>query len=247
MIIAKLLLSSNINFLCRPILILAALSDNDLRVFYAHGCGRDLGESTLGWGLGIQPNYNKSRSSLLKTQLKLVLSLFGIFAFLFTYQNCAKYSDQSPFEYSQTVKTSESTSSSTPLEAPSGVVDISIYETKISVGGICNVSADQKHYIEIQLLDQSNLPMQVRFEGALCPNNAKNQDCYRATQFRCENGQYYVTLPVDCSMYRGSSTSQYRMLGQLVTFDDKGNEIRDDNSKFDRFFSIAWDTSSCSQ
>ena len=175
-----------------------------------------------------------------------MLSLFGVFAILFTYQNCSKFSDQSPFEYSQTVNTSGGSSTDSPLEAPSGVVDISIYETKISVGGICNVAADQKHYIEIELYDQSNLPMQVRFEGSLCPAKASNQDCFRATQFRCENGQYYVTLPVDCSMYRNSSSSQYRMLGQLVTFDDKGNEVRDDNSKFDRFFSIAWDTSSCS-
>ncbi len=162
------------------------------------------------------------------------------------YQNCSTYSDPSPFDLDEASTASSSLPTQSKLDSPVGVLDLSPYDLAINVGGECNIGVAEKHYVEIRLLDISNQDIPVR-EDTVCPKEASSLDveCYRATQFKCEHGRYNIHLPVNCSAYRNSTQSTYRLKGQLVTYDKAGKEVRDTKAAFDRFFQIAWAPDAC--
>lgn len=163
------------------------------------------------------------------------------------FQNCSTYSDPSPFDIKGALDgASTSTPTEVKLDSPVGVLDLGEYDLNVSVGGECNVGLAAKHFIEVRLLDESNQQLPVR-EDTLCPKNGATLDleCYRATQFRCEHGKYNIVLPVSCGAYRYQSSSLYRLTGQMVTYDENGNEVRDNKAAFERFFNIAWSPGAC--
>lgn len=183
----------------------------------------------------------------MKIPFKTVIS-FGVLAVLtaLPYQNCSSYHDPSPFAVGDTSSASTSSPSDIRLDAPSGVIDVSPVELAISAGGECNVGLSTKHYIEIRMADVDNKPIMVR-EDSICSLTAASvpNDCFRAIQFRCEHGKYYVHLPINCGSYRQANQSMYRLLGQLVTVDSNGQETRDVKASFERYFSIGWGTGVC--
>jgi hypothetical protein len=179
--------------------------------------------------------------------LTALMSFAFVGLMILQYQNCSNYSDPSPFELNGDVSgASTSLPTQAKLDSPVGVLDLGEYDLNISVGGECNVGLAARHYIEIRLTDESNQPIPVR-EDTLCPKNGTglNADCFRATTFRCEHGHYNIVLPVSCQAYRNLPTSLYRLIGQMVTYDDSGNEVRDTKASFERFFQIAWATGAC--
>jgi len=176
---------------------------------------------------------------------------FGLFSLLMVlqYQNCSNYADQSLFEMASTNLASSSGPSEIRLDSPSGVIDVGQYEYAVSMGGDCNTGLTKKHYIEIRLQDQANqaVPVRVAPQDNTCPESGANlpAHCFVAQHFKCEHGKYYVHVPVNCSAYRGQSSSLYRIIGQMVTVDDKGAETRDVKASFNRFFQIAWANNAC--
>jgi hypothetical protein len=183
----------------------------------------------------------------MKIPYQTALTFVALVALLvLQYQNCSSYHDPSPFDVKSDALSSTSKPNDVRIDSPSGVLDLGQDDLALSVGGGCNVGLNTKHYIEIKISDQNNNPVVVR-EDNLCPSGGQNlpADCFRAQQFRCEHGRYYVHLPVNCGAYRNQPTSLYRMVGQLVVIDDSGKEIRDNKAAFDRFFQIAWRDGSC--
>ncbi len=184
---------------------------------------------------------------LFSDRTKTTVMAFALMGLLvLQYQNCSNYQDPSPFDIGSNSSASTSTPSEAKLDSPVGVLDLSMYDLSLSVGGECNIGLSAKHYVEVQLLDVNNQPIPVR-EDTLCPKDGTNLDaaCYRATQFRCEHGRYSILLPVSCAAYRYQSQSTYRLKGQLVTYNASGAEVRDTKASFERFFQIAWATNSC--
>lgn len=174
------------------------------------------------------------------------LGMLGLFSILMLlqYQNCSSYQDPSPFEYTNKNLASGSVPSDVRLDSPNGVLDVSEYDRALSFGGGCNVGLVKKHYIEIKMTNETNMPLPVR-EDSVCTGNSMPADCFRAVQFRCEHGRYYVHLPLSCSAYQGMARSNYRLLGQLVVVNDDGTEKRELKASFDRFFSMAWSPGVC--
>lgn len=169
----------------------------------------------------------------MKRAIQLIV-LMGLM--VLQYQNCASHNDPSLFEFASVSPTTDPEDKI--LESPQGTLDVSIYESMISLGGNCQTGTSASHYIELKLQDQSNVPIQIR-PSASCP------DCYTLVNARCEHGKYNAVIPVECSAYRGSSSSLYRVLGQLVTKDSAGNETREASAAFDRFLQIAWVPGTC--
>lgn len=175
------------------------------------------------------------------------MSFLFVGLMILQYQNCSNYSDPNPFELSSTATSAaDSSPTQVKLDSPVGVLDLGEYDLNISVGGECNMGLAAKHYIEVRMSDESNQPIPVR-EDTLCPKNTAglNTDCYRSTTARCEHGRYSIVLPVSCQAYRNLPNSMYRLTGQMVTYDDSGNEVRDTKASFERFFQIAWATGAC--
>lgn len=168
----------------------------------------------------------------MKRALQLIL-LIGLL--VLQYQNCAQHNDPSIFQMPQA--SIQSKASDVILESPLGALDVSIYESMISLGGNCQTGSASSHYIELKLQDQNNTPIQLR--NISCP------DCYRLVNARCEHGRYNAIIPVECSAYRGQTSSLYRVQGQMVTIDSMGNETRTPSASFDRFLQIAWVSGSC--
>lgn len=174
-----------------------------------------------------------TKKSLVKSmQLFLIMGLL-----VFQYQNCAQHNDPSPFELPMASLTDESKLSNIRLSSPSGNLDVSIYESMISLGGECAAGGSSRHYIELKLQDQNNTPIPLR--AGSCP------ECFRLVNARCEHGKYNAVVPVECVAYRNQTTSLYRITGQMVTLDTNGNEFREPTAVFDRFFQIAWSPGSC--
>ncbi len=166
---------------------------------------------------------------------------------LVQFQNCSSYNDPSLFEYSAGSSSLTSSPSDIRLDSPNGVIDVGQDEKALSVGGECNVGLKKKHYIEVQMKNEQNSLLPVK-EDSLCPERGQglSAECYRAIQFRCEHGRYYVHLPLNCSHYMGQPRSLYRLTGQLVIVDEAtGKETRDIKATFDRFFQMAWAASAC--
>lgn len=166
-----------------------------------------------------------------------------------TYQNCSQYADPSIFELPKTDLASSSSPGDLRLDSPLGIIDVGTLEYALSMGGGCNVGHSKKHYIEIRITDQSNQPVPVRVapQDNTCPEDGVGlpPQCFVANQFKCEHGKYYIHIPINCSAYRNQATSVYRLLGQLVTVDEKGVETRENKASFNRFFEIAWAPDSC--
>lgn len=164
------------------------------------------------------------------------------------YQNCSNYADPSPFDGSSLINgAANSSPTQVKLDSPVGVLDVGEYDLTMATGGECNVGLSSKHMIEVRLLDSSNQPIAVR-EDSLCPKDATvglDAECFRATQFRCEHGRYSVVLPLSCNAYRYQSQGVYRLVGQMVTYDKDGLEVRDNKAGFERFFTIAWAPNAC--
>ena len=169
----------------------------------------------------------------LKNSFKLIL-LTGLL--VLQYQNCSQHNDPSLFEY-KAASTGTSTSTDVILESPTGAFDVSVYESMISIGGNCQTGSSVSHFLELKLQDSNNQPIQLR--NVTCP------DCYTLVNARCEHGRYNAIIPVECAAYRNQTSSLYRLTGQLVTKDDKGNETREASAAFDRFLQIAWVAGSC--
>ncbi|PIS11803.1 MAG: hypothetical protein COT73_01820 [Bdellovibrio sp. CG10_big_fil_rev_8_21_14_0_10_47_8] len=173
---------------------------------------------------------------LLKRPLILVFCLGFL---VLPYQNCSGYNDPSPFGLNTTDISSISGDVTQPkLNSPLGAFDVTIYDSMVSIGGECSVGTSAKHYIELTVQDDANKYIALK-SSVSCP------ECYRMTNARCEHGRYYATVPIGCSAYRGTTASLYRLSGQLVTYDDKNQEVRAPTAKFDRFFQIAWVQGSC--
>lgn len=169
--------------------------------------------------------------------MKRVFFLIILMGFMVLhFQNCASHNDPSLFEYAASSATSDP--QDVILESPQGTIDVSIYESMISVGGNCQVGDSASHYIELKLQDQNNQPIKLR-SSITCP------DCYTLVNARCEHGKYNAVIPVTCEAYRSANSSLYRLSAQLVTKDAQGNETRDSGATFDRFLQIAWVTGAC--
>jgi hypothetical protein len=163
------------------------------------------------------------------------------------YQNCSSYNDPSPFEISSNLLGAAASSpGDIRLDGPVGTVDMQVDDEALIFSGECNIGLSTKHYIEIKMHDATIAAenrsgwVPVRMDS-MCPANTLNlpDDCYRAIQFRCEHGRYNVVIPVSCSAYRGAAKSTLSVLGELVTVDANGNEVRD-KAKFDRQININW-------
>lgn len=168
----------------------------------------------------------------MKRAIQLIL-LAGLL--ILQYQNCAQHNDPSIFQMPNVDTSNKATD--VVLESPSGALDVSIYESMISLGGNCQTGSANSHYVELKLQDQNNTPVQLR--NVSCP------DCYRLVNARCEHGRYNAVIPVECAAYRGQTSSLYRVQGQMVTIDASGNETRAPAAAFDRFLQIAWVAGSC--
>jgi hypothetical protein len=155
---------------------------------------------------------------------------------LLQYQNCSQHNDPSPFEF-KSLDLSSAKETDVLLEAPAGALDVTIYESMISLGGSCQTGKAASHYIELKLQNSNNQPIKLR--NVTCP------DCYTLVNARCEHGRYNAVVPVECAAYQGQSSSLYRLLGQMVTKDEKGNETREAAASFDRFLQIQWVAGSC--
>jgi hypothetical protein len=169
---------------------------------------------------------------------------------LLQYQNCSQYADPNPFTMPTTSLTASSSGpTQVKLDSPNGVIDLGQNDQALSVGGECNVGLSTRHYIEVKLSDYANvpLPVQVAPQNNLCPTgtNTLPAECFVAKQFSCEHGRYYIHIPVTCAAFRGQTQSLYRLVGQLVTFDANGKEVRDNKAMFDRFINIAWAPTAC--
>lgn len=176
---------------------------------------------------------------------------FVLFSFLMVvqYQNCSNYADPSPWDRDVKDLASSSAPSEIRLDSPSGLIDVSHNDYTISMGGSCNTGLTKRHYIEVRLTDTANVPLPVKIApvDSLCPDGGTGlpDSCFVAKNFKCEHGKYYINVPVNCAAYRGQYSTPYRILGQLVTINENGQEERDPKASFNRFFNIAWGTGAC--
>jgi hypothetical protein len=161
------------------------------------------------------------------------------------FQNCSTYNEGSPFEFHSSVTAASSLPFEARLDSPMGVLDVGEQDSMISVGGDCNVGSATKHYIEIRFMNAANQPLPAR-EDTLCPvSGSSDPECLVSKIARCEHGKYYAVVPINCRAYPGAAQGLYRLLGQLVTIDSAGKEVRDTKASFDRQFQIAWIVGSC--
>jgi hypothetical protein len=133
---------------------------------------------------------------------RLIVALFVSFILITQYQNCSSYSDSTMFENNNL-----SSSSVDPSKVNFSVKNIQSdlyvagYDDHIQIGGSCNPGTYADNYFEYRLRPQNAGDVVINRNGTT------QADRLRLADARCENGKFFLVLPVFCPKDGGPNIS----------------------------------------